>query len=191
MTSPTSPRRQLVDAAVLVLSNPPGETDDRSSEDIAVEALAKLGYRHAAAEKAVALVPLAFGRLLLAHAEHIDVTVQPHVSLMTGNGKWTLRYLTDDELFSLATQVALAMIHNENHSHAFERIARWSPEVQAVLSHLDSGSRFEGTSETALVRLKDEDWYADYRWPFLKRWEFPIILASVVAVWMIVRWLNT
>ena len=127
------------------------------SEDDIVGALCLSGVTRLVAERLVALVPLAFGRVLISHIEKLEF---PTYAILTArDGSPQSCDLRSDEIFRAALEMATAMYH-EGPRRLLQAAATASSEVAAVNQALNAGSRLAGGQFSAprLLRLSFEEW---------------------------------
>lgn len=127
-----------------------------SDEDIVSE-LCATGVSRLLAERLVALVPLAFGRVLLAHLEPMEFPMS--AVLMTQDGSPKSCDLTTDQTFISALELATTMFH-EGPRDLFQAAATVSAEVAAASELLHSGATLAGVrfTEPMFLRLSYEEW---------------------------------
>jgi hypothetical protein len=132
-------------------------SDSSSSDESVVRDLESQGVSHARAEKLVALVPLAFGRVLLGHLgqrDDSDVFCLPN-----GRGDYVERSLRKEPIFLRALELAAKMAH-EGPRDLFEAAATWSAEFHAAHKALLAGKNLAlGTlSAPCFLRLTAAEW---------------------------------
>ena len=130
-----------------------------SAEDEVVAALVADGVGRVRAEKLAALVPLAFGRVLIAHMASVSFSTHALVGHPSGE-RVDLR---SEPLFLRALEIATRLFH-EGPRHLFQPAATMSAELQAVNNALNSGVKDLSGSTFAdpiLMRLTAKEWRDD------------------------------
>ena len=128
-----------------------------STDEAVVKDLEYQGVSHAQAEKLVALVPLAFGRVLLGH---LGLTGGSDVfCLPTGTGDYVERSLREEPIFLRAVELAAQMAH-EGPRDLFQGAATWSAEFHAANKALSAGKdlSFGTLSVPCFLRLTAAEW---------------------------------
>ena len=127
------------------------------SEDEVVGGLCSAGVARLMAERLVALVPLAFGRVLVSHMEKVEFSTSAILTARDGSSRSC--DLRTDRIFLSALEIATAMYH-EGPRHLFQAAASASAEVAAVNQLLDSGGTLAGGrfTEPRFLRLSFEEW---------------------------------
>jgi len=127
------------------------------SEEEIVGGLCSAGVARLVAERLVALVPLAFGRVLVSHMEKLEFSTSAILTARDGSPQSC--DLRTDGLFLSALEIATAMYH-EGPRHLFQAAASASAEVAAVNQLLNSGGTLAGVrfKEPRFLRLSFEDW---------------------------------
>ena len=127
------------------------------SEDDIVRDLCSAGVARLLAERLVALVPLAFGRVLISHMEEVHFPTS--AVLTTRDGSLKSCDLGTERIFVSALEIATAMFH-EGPRHLFQGAASASAEVAVVNQLLNSGGTLAGVRfmEPRFLRLSFEEW---------------------------------
>lgn len=127
------------------------------SEDDIVNRLCSSGVPRVVAERLIALVPLAFGRVLISHMAKVEFPTT--VVLEARDGSQRSCDLSKDRLFASALEIAVVMYH-DGPRHLFQAAAIASAELSAVNQALNAGSKLEGARfrEPSFRRLLFEDW---------------------------------
>lgn len=127
------------------------------SEDDIVSDLCSAGVARLLAERLVALVPLAFGRVLIAHIEEVHFAMS--AVLTTRDGSLKSCDLGTDKIYQSALEIATVMFH-EGPRHLFQAAATASAEVAVVNQLLNSGGTLVGLrfTEPMFLRLSFEEW---------------------------------
>jgi hypothetical protein len=133
---------------------------DKRSEDDIVQDLIVSGVSAVEAEKLVALVPLAFGRILIAHMGSANFSQS--AILETARGLPRPVDLRREPIFMRALKLAGTMFH-EGPRELFAPTATSSAEVDCVNKLLHGGSRIEDLvfTEPRFLRLTYEQWVED------------------------------
>lgn len=131
------------------------DSDTETEEDI-VRGLCESGVKWIVAEKLAVLVPIAYGRVLLAH--HAKLTFSDTFQIYSGE-ELVSRALETEPIFRAACLLASDMYHNGPRS-LFKPASAWSAEVIAVSSALSAGANLSrGTlSAPTFFRVNADDW---------------------------------
>lgn len=130
-----------------------------AAEDGVVASLVAEGVGRVRAEKLAALVPLAFGRALIAHMADVKFSM----FAVVGHPNGERISLGLESMFTRAVEIATIMVH-DGPRHLFEPAAVMSAEVQAINLALRSGVKeFKGAhlSDPVFMRLSARDWRDD------------------------------
>ena len=143
---------ELVTRTLVAYANPANE-----SEDDVVNDLCSIGVARLLAERLIVLVPLAFGRVLIAHMEEVHFEMSAVLTALDGTSKSC--DLRTDGLFVTALEIATAMFH-EGPRHLFQAAATVSAEVAVVNKMLHAGAPLAGARfmEPRFLRLSFEEW---------------------------------
>lgn len=127
------------------------------TEDRVVADLVDQGIPPLTAEKLAVLVPLAFGRILIAHITTIDFPVG--AILRSRNGTEKVCDLRKEPIFLAALESATKLYDNGPRD-LFEPAASFSAEVTCANDALHANSSLEGGifAEPRFLRLTYEDW---------------------------------
>jgi hypothetical protein len=128
---------KLVRAALEVIADPM----NRDEEDM-IEELVSRGIDHRTANRLIALVPLAFGRVLITHIARVGFSAD--FVAKTGERE-SVRPLKEEPIYVEARLVATAMFH-EGPRKLFEPAATFSAELNAVNQALAHGDTLEGAT---------------------------------------------
>ncbi len=128
---------ELVHAALEVIADP--ETQDEADM---IHALVGRGVDPRSANRLVALVPLAFGRVLISHIAKLDLSTE---FIVKNGDQETVRSLNDEPLFLEALRVAMATFHSGPRD-LFEPAATFSAEFNAVNRALNEEVSLDGGS---------------------------------------------
>ena len=121
---------QLILTALEVIADSANE-----SEGDMLSALSKRDVEDATAQTLVTLVPLAFGRVLIAHIANIEMSSEFDVMV---DGSVVTRTLNSEPIFVEALRLAAAMYHS-GPQELFEPAATFSAELGAVNKALSAG----------------------------------------------------
>ena len=117
------------------------DSADASEEEI-VAALIRRGADTRSANRVVAMVPLAFGRVLISHIAPIAMSTE---FIVKSGDTETILSLKREPLFVEALTIAARMMH-EGPRRLFEPASRMSAELDAVNQALEAGASLEGAS---------------------------------------------
>ncbi len=110
--------------------------------------------------KVATLVPLAFGRVLLAHMNVVD---PPKTFVLSSDvSESEERSLQDEPVFLCALQLAVQIFHS-GPRELFERAALHGPEVRAINQALNAGNDIAGAkfNPTTITCPSRERWNVD------------------------------
>lgn len=127
------------------------------SEEQLVETLVARGTSSQTAEKLVALVPLAFGRILISHMG--KATFPNEAVLETKRGMAKSIDLRREPIFTHALELGTTMYH-QGPRHLFAPAASASAEVGCINQLLNDGGTIDGVGFSAprFLRLTYEEW---------------------------------
>jgi hypothetical protein len=128
-----------------------------TSEDDVVASLVAVGMSRLQAEKLVALVPLAFGRVLISHMEELEFATDAVLQAADGSSRSV--DLRNEPIFARALEMAAEMYHR-GANELFGPAAISSGELLAVNKALNSGATLAGAkfSEPRFLRVTFEEW---------------------------------
>ena len=130
-----------------------------ASEQEVIALLESRGFSHSRAAKLATLVPLAFGRVLIAHVRTVGMSDE----FALGDGPNRVeRPLNREPLFVEAIRMAAHLVHH-GPRELFEPAARLSPEFWAFNDALHANADLEGATllPPEIHALGPDEWDAD------------------------------
>jgi hypothetical protein len=122
---------RIEEAAKLLAGNPLAADEDL------VGMLKNMGWDALAADLAVSLLPIAFGRFMLMK---LGARFPDQFQAKSSNGEWIVYRLSDNDVFRAAARLAAAVsVHGTLSQEELKAIADRSPEVGALSKALDAG----------------------------------------------------
>lgn len=147
--------RTAVRDAVAIMDDEPTVHDDEI-----VERLKARGYTHDEANLLALMVPLAYGRIVIADIG--TVAVSKNFFAQGKHEKWVSRVLTDQPVYQEAWQVAHATRHRA--AGDLLRIAARSSELKAIVDSVEDGEKPKGHCLPPYITLpaslfEDRPWW--------------------------------